>query len=95
VRSWRFAGAVLAVVILAVAVERLYAPEPLPDATIRPANGGQLVKGPLVGATDDVWHVLIAEGRIKSVPTSQIAKSSLATPTGDPGFLGRRLLDAF
>jgi len=94
VRSWRFAGAVLATVLLAVAAERLYAPDPLPDASIRHTNG-TLFKGPLVGATDDVWHILISEGRIKSVPTAQIAKSSLATPSGEPGFLGRRLLDVF
>jgi hypothetical protein len=95
VRSWRFAGAILVTVLLAVAAERLYAPDPLPDATIRPTNGGQLIKGPLLGANNDVWHVLIAEGRIKSVPTAQIAKSSLATPSDQPGFLGRRLLDVF
>ena len=92
IRSWAFAGAMLAAILLAVSAERLYAPDPLPDASVRHANG-RLIKGPLVGATNDSWHVLVAPARIKSIPATQIAKSSLATSKREPGLLGRSLVD--
>jgi hypothetical protein len=89
----RVVAAVFAVLVLAVGAERFTAPDPLPDATVRTTNGA-LVKGPLVAATGDAWHVEVAERRVKSIPTVNIAKSSVYSESRlVRGPLGARLID--
>lgn len=78
--SLHVAATVLAVLLVAVGAERFLAPDPLPDAAVRTTTGSRLVKGPLVSSSGQAWHVLVAPGRIKSVPAGQVAKSSVALP---------------
>ena len=87
--------AVLGVLVVAVAAERFTAPDPLSDASIRTTRGA-LVSGPLVAATDDQWHIVVADDTVKSVPTLHIAKASVYTePRHVRGPLGARPLDIF
>ena len=89
----RVVAAVFGVLILAVAAERYTAPDPLPDASVRTTRG-ILIKGPLVAATEDQWHVRIAENRVKSIPTVNIAKSSVYSESRlVRGPLGGRAID--
>ncbi len=89
----RVVAAVFGVLVLAVALERFTAPDPLPDASVRTTNGA-LVKGPLVAATTDAWHVEVGERRVKSIPTVNIAKSSVYSESRlVRGPLGGRLVD--
>ena len=91
----RIVAAVFGVLVLAVAAERFTAPDPLPDASVRTTRG-VLIKGPLVAATEDQWHVRIAENRVKSIPTVNIAKSSVYSESRlVRGPLGARVVDAF
>lgn len=83
----------LGVLVLAVSAERFTAPDPLPDASIRTARG-TLIKGPLVAATQQSWHLKIGDKRVKSVPTVNIAKSSVHSQSRlVRGPLGARLVD--
>ena len=75
----RVGAAVFAALLLVVVAERFSAPQPLPDATIR-TTSGTLVKGPLLAATEDAWYVVVAERRVKAVPSTNVAKSSIASP---------------
>jgi hypothetical protein len=91
----RVVAAVFGVLVLAVAAERFTAPDPLPDASVRTTRG-VLIKGPLVAATQDQWHLVIADKRVKSIPTVHIAKSSVysaSRPVRGP--LGARVMDVF
>ncbi|HEV3000622.1 MAG TPA: hypothetical protein VGW75_07775 [Solirubrobacteraceae bacterium] len=89
----RIAAAVFAALVLAVAAERFTAPDPLPDASVRTTRG-VLVKGPLVAAGADAWHVEVADRRVKSIPTVNIAKSSVYSQSRlVRGPLGARLID--
>jgi anti-sigma factor RsiW len=91
----RVVAAVFAALVVAVAAERFTAPDPLPDATVRATNGA-LVKGPLVAATGDAWHVVVADRRVKSVPNESIAKASVYSESRlVRGPLGGRLIDVF
>jgi hypothetical protein len=83
------------VLVVAIAAERYTAPDPLPDATVRTTRG-VLIKGPLVAATDTQWHLIVADNRVKSVPTSSIAKSSVWSEERlVRGPLGARAIDLF
>ena len=87
--------AVFGVLILAVAAERYTAPDPLPDASVR-THRGVLIKGPLVAATGDQWHLIVGDRRVKSVPTANIAKSSVWSESRlVRGPLGARAIDLF
>ena len=89
----RVAVVMLGVLVLAIAAERFTAPDPLPEATVRTAQG-TLVAGPLVAATDQAWHLKVADQRVKSVPTANIAKSSVQSESRlVRGPLGARLAD--
>ncbi len=89
----RVVAAVFGVLVLAVALERFAAPDPLPDASVRTTRGA-LVTGPLVAATADAWHVEVGERRVKSIPTVNIAKSSVYSESRlVRGPLGGRLVD--
>jgi hypothetical protein len=91
----RVVGLVFGVLVLAVAAERYTAPDPLPDASVRTTRG-VLIKGPLVAATQQSWHVKIADGRVKSIPTVNIAKSSVFSESRlVRGPLGARFVDVF
>jgi hypothetical protein len=91
----RMVAAVFAALVVAVAAERFTAPDPLPEATVRATNGA-LVKGPLVAATGDAWHVVVADRRVKSVPSESIAKASVYSESRlVRGPLGGRLIDLF
>ena len=91
----RIVAAVFGVLVLAIAAERFTAPDPLPDASVRTTRG-ILIKGPLVAATEDQWHVRIAENRVKSIPTVNIAKSSVYSESRlVRGPLGGRVIDLF
>ena len=81
------------VLVLAISAERFTAPDPLPEATVRTTQG-TLVKGPLVAATEQAWHLKVADQRVKSVPTANIAKSSVHSESRlVRGPLGARLAD--
>ena len=81
------------VLVLAISAERFTAPDPLPEATVRTTNGA-LVKGPLVAATQESWHLKVADQRVKSLPTVNIAKSSVQSEARlVRGPLGVRLAD--
>jgi hypothetical protein len=83
----------LGVLVLAIAAERFTAPDPLPEATVRTTQG-TLVTGPLVVATDQAWHLKVADQRVKSVPTANIAKSTVQSESRlVRGPLGARLAD--
>ena len=87
--------AVFGVLILAIAAERYTAPDPLPDASVR-THRGVLVKGPLVAATSDQWHLIVGDKRVKSIPTANIAKSSVWSESRlVRGPLGARAIDLF
>ena len=91
----RLVLAVFGVLVVAVAAERFTAPDPLPQASVRTTNGA-LVKGPLVAATDDAWHVVVGERRVKTIPAVNIAKSSAYSESRlVRGPLGARVIDAF
>ncbi|HEX8205366.1 MAG TPA: hypothetical protein VF587_04840 [Solirubrobacteraceae bacterium] len=91
----KIVGIVFGVLVLAVAAERYTAPDPLPDATVRTTRG-VLVKGPLVAATDTQWHLIVGDKRVKSVPTANIAKSSVWSESRlVRGPLGARMIDLF
>ena len=84
---------VFGALILAISAERFTAPDPLPDASVRTTRG-ILIKGPLVAATQQSWHIKIAERRVKSIPTVNIAKSSVYSESRlVRGPLGGRLAD--
>ena len=81
----RVAGVVLVVLVVAAGAERLLASPDPATVTIRTTTGDALVKGALVGASDQAWHVKVAPGVLKSVPAATIAKSSVTYPPGsDP-----------
>jgi hypothetical protein len=91
----RIVAAVFGVLVLAIAAERFTAPDPLPDASVRTTRG-ILIKGPLVAATENQWHIRIAENRVKSIPTVNIAKSSTYSESRlVRGPLGGRVIDLF
>ena len=91
----RVAGVLFALLVLAVAAERYTAPDPLPDASVR-TERGILIKGPLVAATGDQWHLIIGDMRVKSIPTANIAKSSVWSESRlVRGPLGARAIDLF
>ena len=91
----RVVAVVFGVLVLAVAAERFTAPDPLPDASVRTTRG-VLIKGPLVAATEDQWHLMIADKRVKSIPTVNIAKSSVYSESRlVRGPLGARAIDLF
>jgi len=84
---------VFGALILAISAERFTAPDPLPEASVRTTRG-ILIKGPLVAATQQSWHVKISERRVKSIPTVNIAKSSVYSDSRlVRGPLGGRLAD--
>ena len=90
----RVALVVFTTLLLAVTVERFAAPEPLPDASVRTTNGA-LVKAPLLTQTRDTWFLVVDDRRLKAIPTTSVAKSSVAfAPGRDEGTLGARPLDA-
>ncbi|HEV2814944.1 MAG TPA: hypothetical protein VGW10_16935 [Solirubrobacteraceae bacterium] len=81
------------VLVLAISAERFTAPDPLPDASVRTTRG-VLIKGPLVAATQQSWHLKIGEQRVKSIPTVNIAKSSVFSESRlVRGPLGGRVVD--
>ena len=81
------------VLILAVSAERFTAPDPLPEASVRTTRG-VLIKGPLVAATQQSWHLKVGEQRVKSIPTANIAKSSVQSESRMVrGPLGGRIID--
>ena len=81
------------VLVLAVSAERFTAPDPLPGASVRTTRG-VLIKGPLVAATQQSWHLKIGDRRVKSIPTVNIAKSSVHSQSRlVRGPLGGRLID--
>jgi hypothetical protein len=91
----KVAGVMFAVLVVAVAAERYTAPDPLPDASVR-TERGILIKGPLVAATGDQWHLIIGDKRVKSIPTANIAKSSVWSESRlVRGPLGARAIDLF
>jgi hypothetical protein len=84
---------VFGALVLAISAERFTAPDPLPDASVRTTRG-VLIKGPLVAATQQSWHVKVADRRVKSIPTVNIAKSSVHSRSRlVRGPLGARLAD--
>ena len=90
----RAALTVFLALLFVVVAERFAAPEPLPDASVRTTRG-VLVKAPLLTQTDSVWYLVVDDRRLKAIPTSAIAKSSVAFADGrDAGALGVRPLDA-
>ena len=89
----RVVAVMFGVLVLAISAERFTAPDPLPEATVR-TERGTLVKGPLVAATDESWHLKVADQRVKSVPTVNIAKSSVQSQSRlVRGPLGARFAD--
>jgi hypothetical protein len=89
----RAALVVFTALLLAVLAERFFAPEPLPDALVR-TERGLLIKAPLLAQTPDTWYLVVADRRLKAIPTGTIAKSSIAfAPGRDGGALGARPVD--
>lgn len=89
----RVVAVMFGAMILAISAERFTAPDPLPDASVRTTRG-VLIKGPLVAATQQSWHLKIGDKRVKSVPTVNIAKSSVHSESRlVRGPLGGRLID--
>ncbi|MDQ3742432.1 MAG: hypothetical protein M3389_15990, partial [Actinomycetota bacterium] len=91
--TWRVVGVMFGVLVLAISAERFTAPDPLPDASVRTTRG-VLIKGPLVAATQQSWHLKIGDKRVKSIPTVNIAKSSVYSESRlVRGPLGGRVVD--
>ncbi len=89
----RVVAVMFGALILAVSAERFTAPDPLPDASVRTTRG-VLIKGPLVAATQQSWHLKVGDQRVKSIPTVNIAKSSMFSESRlVRGPLGGRLID--
>jgi hypothetical protein len=86
---------VFCMLLLAVVAERSSSPDPIPDASVRTMQG-HLVEGRLVAATPRAWYVDVGAGRVRSVPTVRIARSTIRSHES-PGAksLGGRVFDVF
>jgi len=91
----RTIGIVFSALLLAVLVERFQAPPPIPEASVRTTTG-QLVAGHLIAATPRAWHVDEGDGRVRTVPTIRVLRSSVRPERNDgPRSIGGRIVGLF
>jgi hypothetical protein len=86
---------VFAAMLIAVVVERAAAPSPIPAASVR-TTGGHLIEGRLITVTQRAWYVEVGGGRVRSVPTRQVARSSVRPEDhSGPRTVGERIAGVF
>jgi hypothetical protein len=78
--------------LVSVIVERAGSPSPIPAASVRTTQG-HLIEGHLVTVTPRAWYVEVGDGRVRSVPTRQVARSSVRPEDhSGPRSLGARII---
>jgi hypothetical protein len=83
------------VLLLAGVAQRASDPAPIPEASVRTMQG-HLIEGRLVAATPRAWFVDVGAGRVRSIPSVRIARSSIRSHEHPaPKSLGGRAFDVF
>ena len=89
----RTTGVVFSALLLAVLVERFEVPPPVPEASVR-STQGHLLAGHLIAATPRAWYIDAGDGRVRTIPTVRIARSSVRPTRNDgPRSIGGRVTD--